>query len=343
MENFFENCVFCNRELNDTERKGNGEHVIPRLLYGSMRFKDVCRQCNNLLGSTADSRALEDRRIIAAVSTLNLPDLRGKIAERGTCVMIDPEDGSRWPVRSKDGVLEIVPYQPSSNLFVSAEGEAIKHLENKLAKDGRHGCSRQEIRDLLNEEVAPRFNALGAGESMDVLGMGITLSKRRGGKIECRHRTTPKAAESLVAKIGYEIAFLVFDQGRIRALSPVLEKLSAAAFGREPLDKTVLVYPIRRHSYITRVNKADYHHQIVVWCHRNSPLFMDIYLFANVGFRLVLHARHAEARGPILERDGPVEMVSFLMTFQPDCAPGKFVHIKREASDVVDEYECPQL
>lgn len=341
MESFFENCIFCFKKLSNKERKGRGEHIIPGFLYGSMRFKDVCRQCNNRLGSIADSRALEDARVISAVTTLDLPSLSKRIIDRGTGVMIDPEDGSRLPVTFKDGIHRIVPHQPSRNLFISAEGEALKHLENRLSKDKRHGLSPEEITDLLNREIAPKFNALGAGESMEVPDMGIILSKKAGGAIERKYKITPRAAESLVAKIGYEIAFLVFDQDRILALSSLLDTLSATAFGHGELDQTMLVYPLRRHSYITKANKSDYHHQIIVWCQTNSPVFIDVYLFANVGFRLVLHAPHHEARGPIMVQDSPIEMVSFLMTFLPNCPPGKFVHVKRATHDEIDEWECP--
>ena len=78
MKNNYENCVFCNEDLTREEKKGRGEHVIPKSLLGSFCMKDVCSECNNTLGSQVDHLALEDERIIEAVS-LDPPRVRSAL------------------------------------------------------------------------------------------------------------------------------------------------------------------------------------------------------------------------------------------------------------------------
>lgn len=99
MESVFRSCIFCTEALSPDEVKGQGDHIIPKFLHGSLRFKAICRKCNNTLGNLADHLALEDERIIGAVFSLNLPELQQKILDRSKCVLVDEENEYEIPIR----------------------------------------------------------------------------------------------------------------------------------------------------------------------------------------------------------------------------------------------------
>lgn len=217
MQSFFGTCIFCRDKLSRDEVKGRGDHVIPEFMYGSFCIKDVCTSCNNRLGHIADHLAIEDGRIISAVFKLDLPELKAKIRDRGQGKILDLTDGSESLVKFKDGKPWVVPRQVSEQMFVSDERDARAHLLNRLRKTTEHGLSEGERERIVHEELWPKYQALEPGESIHEPRLGFTLRKAPG-KIVQDWKVTDGAAKRLVAKIGYEVAFLVFDRDRLAAL-----------------------------------------------------------------------------------------------------------------------------
>lgn len=141
----------------------------------------------------------------------------------------------------------------------------------------------------------------------------------------------------MVAKIGYETAFLVFDRDRLAAM-PVLKHLAAVAMGHGRLDKSVLMYPLSKYSPVNSPpHGPKYHHQIIVWAEDIGNV-IDIYFFGCVGFRLLLCGDSPTAYGPLPHPDGDLSMASFLMTFEPGEERRKYLFLRRDESEEVEEY-----
>jgi len=70
---FFRYCIYCDKELPDPEKRtGNGEHIIPRNIYGFWKSRDVCEDCIKYFNEKVDDLPLQNLEIIGAVKTLGL-------------------------------------------------------------------------------------------------------------------------------------------------------------------------------------------------------------------------------------------------------------------------------
>ena len=77
----------------------------------------------------------------------------------------------------------------------------------------------------------------------------------------------------------------------------------------------------------------------------NSGLFeeyaniIDIYFFGCVGFRLFLRGDSLAALGPCPFPDGDLDMVSFVMTFEPGTNKDTIGFIRRAGQEEVEQME----
>lgn len=315
MQSFFNHCIFCFRPLSHGERKSDGEHVIPEFLHGSLCIKDVCPQCNSLLGSEADHLALEDERIIAASFALDLPELQNRIIDRGKGVFVDEEDRSERAVKFKGGKPRIVPRKVRENLLETDEKDAPTHLRNILARLPPKGLKKGEI-EKLSQELMWRYENIEPGESVHEPRLDMTLRKLRG-EIKHQFKTTPNAAHRLIAKIALEFSLYAFNRDRLVTI-PALDEIYTVALNGGELRNTTLMYPISPFSpVVTDPKEPKYFHQIILY-YGDVGNLLDIYFFGCVGFRLSLREDDPSLFGPMKVDGKDVSMISILMTFEPN-------------------------
>ncbi|MCG8606368.1 HNH endonuclease, partial [bacterium] len=65
----YDRCIFCFNELSP-HSDGDGEHVIPRGVYGFWRIYDVCDECKEHFGDKIDQLALKNLYILNAIKIL---------------------------------------------------------------------------------------------------------------------------------------------------------------------------------------------------------------------------------------------------------------------------------
>ena len=344
VQNFYTHCIFCGSELTENEKQRQGEHIIPECLYGSFCIKDVCIRCNRTLGHTADHRALEDRRIISAAFELDLPELQARIRDRSKGKMVDESGESLAPVVFKNGKPKLVPQPISDKLFTCDERDAPTHLLNRLRKDRRHGLEDEEVEQIVIRELMPRYNQLNPGESVSEPRLGVGMRKAPLGPIHQQWKVTEGAAERLVAKVGYETAFLILDREGL-ASTCAISDLAAVAMGDGHLSKLVLMYPPNTYSPVNAPPYgARYHHQIIFSLGTlGTKYFIDIYFFGCVGFRLLLRGDSPGTCRPIPHPDGDLEVVSLLMTFEPNLQRMKYVDLRRAGSEAFERYDLTGL
>jgi len=336
MQNFYDRCIFCFNQLTEIDKKGTGDHVVPKVLYGSFCSKDVCVGCNSRLGLASDPLALEDERIISAAFSLDLPELQAQIRDRAMGKIVDLSDGSEHPVRFKRGKPLVVPKQVDDQLFESDERDAVGHLIRMLLKDPRHALSKEETERIVRDELMPKYERLEPGESVSEPRLGTRLRKAPG-RIVQKLKVTEGAAQRLVAKIGYEWAFVTFDRDRLVSSASVLEQLSTVAMGDGTLGGDILMYPLDPYSPVNAPPRGPkYHHQIIIW-YEDIANIIDIYLFGCVGFRLFLRGDSAEAYGPFKHPEGDIRMFSLLMTFEPGKERQKQRFLRRVGSESIEQ------
>lgn len=69
----YQYCIFCFKELPpQDQRSGEGEHVIPKSIFGFWRSYDVCEDCRKYFGDNVDQLATQNPLIIDSMKQLNL-------------------------------------------------------------------------------------------------------------------------------------------------------------------------------------------------------------------------------------------------------------------------------
>src|SRR3990172_9257394 len=70
---FFKYCIYCDIELPEPEKRtGDGEHIIPRNIFGFWKSRDVCEGCIKFFNEKIDDLPLQNLEIINAVKNLGL-------------------------------------------------------------------------------------------------------------------------------------------------------------------------------------------------------------------------------------------------------------------------------
>jgi len=321
LKNNFQYCIFCFGSLDGAERKGRGEHIVPAYLQGSVTIKDVCRKCNNHFGKTADSRIIEDPRVISAIFELDLPELQAKIRDRGSGRIVDRFNGTEAPIRFKNGNPKIQPGWSPEGVFNANEDDWTTHVQ-RLMEGSRDAQNGGQLHELIENDLKPAYDSLEPGDTMDVSGSDLSIRKG-SGQIFQDWKVTDGAAWPFVAKVAYEFAFMCFEKDRILALTD-LEHLRDVAFDRAVAKRPVFNYPVMRNSsYSGSSTKPMYHHEIVVSI-QDIGVFIDVYLFGSVGFRVYFALRDQIATAPIRIGEQEFHTVSFVMTFEPAQQRQKF-------------------
>ncbi len=73
MFRFFKNCIFCDSKLPE-KNSGEGEHVIPKNIYGFWHIYDICEKCKEYFGNNVDQLSIHEPLILQSIKILGLPD-----------------------------------------------------------------------------------------------------------------------------------------------------------------------------------------------------------------------------------------------------------------------------
>ena len=163
-------------------------------------MKDVCRDCNSALGQIADEPALEDKRIVDAVFSLDLPRLQAKIRDRGSGIFRDSIDAGELQVKYRNGEPRIVTAQLEKSLLRTDLKDTRQHLINLLSKQPPPYLRNKDIRAIVDEEIMPKVNRLNSGESTAHPELGVEVTKGSGA-IQFTPRITDGAAHRLLIPV----------------------------------------------------------------------------------------------------------------------------------------------
>ncbi len=172
MQAIYKVCIFCGKALPEPSCRGDGEHIVPEFIYGSLKTKDVCIECNNFFGSNVDHLILKDARIIDAINRLNIVDLKNKILERSKSYTKDVEDGREISMKIKDGKPKMIPFKNGNKLSVGQE-DTLPTLLNIIRKE----CKNNEEFEQSKKEIERNLQSFWKSE------VGTVLKLPHGGSI----------------------------------------------------------------------------------------------------------------------------------------------------------------
>jgi hypothetical protein len=332
---FYKRCIFCGKELPPPDKRGRGEHVIPDLIYGSMKIKDLCRNCNNMLGTEVDHKILEDPRIIGAILKLDIKELKDKIIEKGTTVGKDTIDGHEVKYKYKDGKFRMIPSVIEPDGLEHSETDAISVLKNIARKNINPLWEKKELEFLIDNHVSKEYEKIKTGGSLNLPPFNRVLRKRQATIEKTTFKRSNEAAYRLVAKIVYEMCWYALDLEMQDSLSDDIIYFGKLAYGEADYEEYRIIYrPVREPL------EPDFYHLTQFHFERGYVL-VDVDFFKSVNFRVMLRANKPFALPKIEESE--FEGIGIFMSFDPDKEKRKGCAYKFVNEPKWAEYDLPGL
>ena len=303
MLKFYGYCIFCFKEL-PTEPKGEGEHIIPKNIYGFWRTYDVCEKCKEYFGDNVDQLPLKDIAILNAMKYLNLPNA-DKLFENLPYIGTDTIDKSNIQMIRKDGDFKIKVTAVDNRFLECSEDDwdmfGIKWLEDNV----RHKVTKQ-VFDKEIEHMKNEYKALNPGDTVHSDILGYSIRKRQTYNVEVDKGALP-AITKLIAKIVVCFLWLVLSPQQIAEI-PDFEMLVKHARSEHELRKYLI-------NWCSITQKVQYHkfHRLRLHTFANTQI-VDITLFGYPNWRTVL-----KSTSPIILKDSEdqkLEEVQLILDFE---------------------------
>ena len=321
MQAIFNNCTFCGKVLPRDEEKCSREHVIPEFIGGSLVIRDVCAQCNSHLGEHVDHLILEDPRIINAVNSLDLHELRQKIAERGRTVGKDTVSGAKVEGIVVSGHPKLCTHKIEPDVIIAPEEEAKAILIKQVERDERLNWSSEKVKAHVENHVWSEYLKLSFGEERNFPEIGRTLRRGRVGNFVTNPKWSPNAAHRLVAKIIFEICHYTLDWPLLQAVIEDLNWYGAFAYGEKQEEEGRIYQRIQ-----DEIPSTAYHHLIQILFYDRS-IAVDVDFFQSVNFRGELHPKR---KYTLTKYEGEeIEGIGIAMTFEPSKQHEKFIAFRQ--------------
>lgn len=226
-----EKCILCLQGSALCE-----EHLIPRVLGGSLTCNFLCRSCNSRLGSKTEASAKSDPSILLAVRNLHeeIPQLSRRLIESHPHVSTGK--GPRVSGRIQHEAFRVRPQRRDDGSLILPTDEARKAITTILNRDGHDEAPVKralEIFDKMPENqrtaVAPGLEAV----KWSLEGIDLDLSKS-------------KLLDALLpAKVAYEFLALCAGKAICAEDWPLTELRQILATGIEVDDSILRVEHFR--------------------------------------------------------------------------------------------------
>jgi hypothetical protein len=298
-------------------------------------IKDVCADCNSQLGSTADVDVLKDERLVSAVLTLGLDDLRERLLELGTTAFEDIDTRQRMPGSTKGGKLRLTP-QCEGPVWSVSEDDVEKILGGSLTKHPPESTTSDQAIQWLREMIAD-YEKIEPGQSVwdDRLGRGLRKAR---AEISHEFKTEKGAGKRLAAKVAYEVLHCFLPWDRIVAMKSDFDRLAEfAKTGTGDMSHMIFyptpddyrTAPVCRH--VIKVSNVRY------------GVVVDVILFGTVSYRVWVKQPPPPLGGPLIFGGEALDMVGMMMSFEPGSARNKYLAKQIHGDTQVFVAEAPSL
>jgi hypothetical protein len=130
MFSWHKNCLFCFKALPELDqRKGEGEHIIPKNIYGFWKSYDICSECKEYFGKNIDILSLKNPNLLNAIKELKLP-YADTVFDNISYSARDTIDNRSIKMVRKKGKFRIKVSQIRNNFFECAELLFLYHLKS---------------------------------------------------------------------------------------------------------------------------------------------------------------------------------------------------------------------
>lgn len=293
------NCIFCGNSF-EADFNGEGEHVIPKSIFGFWSIHDVCPECKRVFGNHTDQLAVKNVEILNALDSLNL---------KNTAPYYKDIPFKGIDSITKDSIRMVLRGQ-SLRLAVTKTPGLLECGEKQIPTVARHWLWSR-LKDQLSkvqfdrefEELLSIDRNLPVGSEIKfhdyTIWKGLVISQ----KLDQRSlaSVTPLIAKIMVCAIYY-----LLSQKEINKIIGV-NKLSKHARSIAPLDSQILF----------RFDPPDGHFHGLHWMQLftfRATLIVDVILFGHICWRCVL-----STKGQIEQIDHenkPIEGIQLILEFE---------------------------
>ena len=145
-------CIFCREEKNPSD-----EHVIPSALCGNLTIRNICKDCNSILGREADVDFEANWYIARAYKELGWEEKLPEVIRKAEVSATDRESliCMKLKIIDKDD-FRIVPQDLPDGSLIVPEEEANDVIHKKVARRSEeylaHGHTMRDI-ELYKEKL----------------------------------------------------------------------------------------------------------------------------------------------------------------------------------------------
>ncbi|MFZ5518876.1 MAG: hypothetical protein ACOY90_19755 [Candidatus Zhuqueibacterota bacterium] len=280
MFTYFKKCIFCFNALPETPT-GDGEHVIPKNIYGFWRVYDICDSCRQYFGDKIDQLSIKNAWILKALHQLDIPEYE-KYSENLPYVGKDTIDGKPVEMIRKNKKYKNKVRQIDDKFFECSEDDW-KHIGQEWIRS----TNKSNIDDdVLNNEIRKlnqNYDTAKLGEIVESDKLNVKIRKRQVKDIKLAIEKLPPITP-LIAKIA---SFFLIYALPPRIISNLLEIESLVNHAR--YDTKIREYFI---NWCPLLIKEEYQKRHTIRMHNSDHLLvLDISLFGYPNWRIFLHCK----------------------------------------------------
>jgi len=277
MFNCFPDCIFCEKSLRKNQT-GEGEHVIPRNIYGFWRIYDVCDECMEYFGNYIDQLAIQNPLILEAMQKFNLPNA-DKYYDNLSYTAEDFKTGDMVEMTRKDGHFKPKVNIEGEDLFECAEEDweiiGIKWLRDIL----KDKLPDDELAEAL-EELKEKYKDAEPGEIIQSDKLDYSIRKSRTHKVKIAD-DTEQSITPLLAKINISFLHYFLTKKQLEHIIEYKMLFSHARYGGRLKEYLI--------NWCTLADDKEYnkYHELTLRAFDGFPM-VDITLFGYLNWRTVL-------------------------------------------------------
>ena len=273
----YDRCIFCFNEILDTS-KGEGEHVIPKNIFGFWRIYDICGECRQHFGDKIDQLGLKNVHILNAIKRLELPNA-DKFYQNLSYIGTDHLENREVKMYLKDGKYKIKANIVDQNFLECSEDDWENFGIRWLAQTMRAKVSKK-VFDNEVDRLKRDYQALKPGETTHSKVLDYSVRKLQTKKVEVDNASLPNISP-LIAKITMSFLWYALAPNQIAFIHECESLTKHARFDIELRKNLINWCPLFR--------KEEYqkYHRLRVHAF-SQTMVVDITLFGYPNWRMVL-------------------------------------------------------
>jgi len=315
MFTYFKKCIFCFKPLPD-KPTGDGEHVIPKNIYGFWRVYDVCESCRQYFGDKIDQLSIKHAWILHAIKQLGIPDYE-KYSNNLPYIGKDTIGYYSVEMVRKDNKFKNKVRRYEDKFFECSEDDWKNIGQTWIKSSIRKNIDNNVLSDEISR-LEKNYAAIKPGEMVESKILDIKIRKRQVKDVKLAIEKLPSITP-LIAKIA-SIFLIYFLPPRIVSSMKEIESLVNHA----RYDKEIRQYFI---NWCPILINEEYQKMHAIRMHAfDYTLILDISLFGYPNWRIILNCDQKIKFDPFENIE--YDTLIFIMDFRNEDDKQKILGIK---------------